>query len=45
MRAAKDSIWVTLYRHEKGKLVIICEPLRDYKLHNLLAAGWNEVKK
>jgi len=40
MRTAKQSMWVTLYRYEYNKLVVVREPLRDYKLHNLLKKGW-----
>ena len=40
MRTAKQSMWVTLYRYEYNKLVVIHEPLRDYKVNNLIAKGW-----
>jgi len=43
MRTAKQSMWVTLYRYEYNKLVVIYEPLRDYKIHNLIVKGWVRV--
>jgi len=43
MRTAKQSMWVTLYRYEYNRLVVICEPLRDYKIHNLIVKGWVRV--
>ena len=45
MRTSKGAKWVTLYAYEKGKLVVIHEPLRKYELHNLLVKGWKEVKR
>ena len=45
MRTAKQSMWVTLYRYEYNKLVVVREPLRDYKLHNLLKKGWKRSEK
>jgi len=43
MRTAKQSRWVTLYRREKGKLVVIYEPFKSYQLHNLLKKGWVKI--
>jgi len=40
MRVAKGAKWTTLYHIVDGKLVVIYEPLRDYKIHNLIAKGW-----
>lgn len=43
MRTAKGSRWVTLYRYENNRLVVIHEPLRDYEVHNLLVKGWEHL--
>ena len=40
MRVAKGAKWVTLYHIVDGKLVVIHEPLRDYKVNNLIVKGW-----
>jgi len=45
MRTAKRSRWVTLYRHEYNKLVVIREPFRSYQLHNLIDKGWKVSDK
>jgi len=45
MRVAKGAKWTTLYHIVDGKLVVIYEPLRDYKIHNLIAKGWKRSEK
>ena len=45
MRTSKGAKWVTLYNFEKGKLVVIHEPLRNYEIHNLIVKGWKVVRK